>query len=282
LDALCWIPAQRFARAIIELDNQVEEVGLQEASRRTVQGYIGSLEVIGGENLPESGPVLLLSNHPGMTDSLSLFASLPRRDLSIVAVDRPFLRLLPNLHRRMIYVPEDVNGRMGVVRSVVQHLHNGEVVLICPAGHIEPDPAAMPGAVESLKEWSESIALFARLVPQAQVLPVIISGVVWPASLHTPLTRLRRQQKDRERLAAALQILAQTLRPGLRPVDVQVEFGPPVQAASLAVHTENAAIMRAITEQARSLIERHSEKITRDQLFRPALKPSQGIPSPVD
>jgi len=251
LDAVCWYPAHRFARQIIAFDNDSGKRGLKEAAEEILRGYIHSLQVEGAENIPHSGPVLILANHPGMTDTLSLFASLPRPDLYVVAADRAFLRALPNIAEHLIFVPDDTSRRTKVVREVVKSLREGNTVLICPAGQIEPDPAVMPGALESLKDWSESISVFTRLVPQTQIVPVIVSGVIWKATLNNPLTHLRKRQKDRERMAAALQIMMQLMRPSLRPVDVKVTYGPALQ-----VERDQGSIMPVVIEQVKLLIEK--------------------------
>jgi hypothetical protein len=253
LEALCWLPARRFANQMMDFDRRVGEEGLHPASRRTLSDYVSQLEVSGQENLPAEGPLLVLSNHPGLVDTLILFSSLPRPDLRIVASERPFLKALVNVSRQLVYVPDDPNQRMGVVRSVVSHLRAGGSALTFPAGEIEPDPASMPGALAALESWSESIAVFARLVPETRIVVAIVSGVIWPATLNHPLTRLRKQPKDRERIAASLQILAQTLRPSLRPVATRVGYSPPLPAGELA-SAGALALKEAIAAQARRLI----------------------------
>jgi 1-acyl-sn-glycerol-3-phosphate acyltransferase len=255
LQGLCWLPARRFAGQIAAYDRGVGEVGLGPASRQFLSAYVRCLEVEGQENIPASGPLLLLSNHPGLTDALALFASIPRSDLRVVGAERPFLQALPNIARHLIYVPEDPAQRMGVVRQVVNCLRRGQAVLTFPAGQIEPDPAAMPGAVESLRGWSESIAIFTRLVPQAQVVVAIVSGVFWPAALHSPLARLRRRPADRELMAAALQALVQTLLPFYQPVATRVTYSPAFRPAELAGSGEAPAVNQVITDHARRLIE---------------------------
>jgi hypothetical protein len=189
-----------------------------------------------------------------MSDTLALFASLPRRDLKIVAAERPFLNALGNVSRHLIYVPEDASQRMGVVRSAVAHLRRGGTVLTFPAGEIEPDPACMPGAVDSLRNWSESVAVFARLAPETRISVAIVSGVIWPASLRHPLTRLRKERKAQESIAASLQILAQILLPSFKPVRVRVAFSPAFQAGELASQGAKA-LMEAVTGEARGLIQ---------------------------
>lgn len=254
LEALCWLPARSFARQMAGYDRGVGAQGLRAASARTLSQYVRSPEVYGQEHIPPEGPLLVLSNHPGMSDTLVHFASLPRPDLKIIAAERPFLQAMTNVSRHLIYVSEEPEQRMGVVRAAVQHLRRGGAVLTFPAGQIEPDPACMPGAVESLANWSESVAIFARMVPETRIVTAIVSGVVWPAALHHPLTRLRRQQKDQERLGASLQVLVQTLLPFYRPVTTRIAFSPAFQARDLASAKDPAAILEAITSQARRLI----------------------------
>lgn len=255
LELLSRLPARRFARQMVAFDQRVARDGLGPASTVTLQGFTRKLELQGKELLPQEGPLLVLSNHPGMTDTLALFAGLPRPDLRIIAAERPFLRALQSVSRYLIYVTEQANQRMAVVRAATDHLRQGGAVLTFPAGEIEPDPACMPGARRSLESWSESMALFARLVPETQIVSAIVSGVLWPATLYHPLTRLRRQPKDRERLGATLQLLAQTALPFYRPVDIRVAFSPPRRAAELADPRDAAAFMAAVRAQARHLLD---------------------------
>ena len=243
--------ARRFAQTVAAFDGEVGERGLQAGSAWILKRMTRRLEVAGRENIPADGPVLILANHPGMADTIGLFTSVPRPDLRIIALARPFLHALPNVSRQLIYVPTE-GARMPVVRAAARHLREGRAVLTCPAGEIEPDPTVMPGAAASLQNWSQSIGLFARLVPQTRVVPAIVSGVVSPAALRNPLTRLRRARKDRERMAAALQVMI----PAYQGVTVRVAFGPPLAGAELvAGGVDAAAITRAVVERAQSLIE---------------------------
>jgi hypothetical protein len=251
LDAFCWPPSRRFAWQMVRYDQLVGELGLHLASQKTLPDYVQRLEIESGENIPLTGPVLVLSNHPGMTDTLLLFASLARADLRVVAARRPFLEALPNISRQLIYVPEQDGGRMGVVRAIVSHLRSGGAILTFPAGQIEPDPVSMPGAVESLAGWSESIALFSRLVPEVKIVVAIVSGVLWPAATQSRITHLRKQQKDRERMGAAIQILIQQTLPFYKPVTTRAVFAP----AEIPSSSDPSGITRAITAQARRLIE---------------------------
>lgn len=260
LDALCWLPARRFARQMVQYDQLVGQVGLHNASQQILINYVQRLEIDGQQNIPPEGPLLVLSNHPGMTDALVLFASIYRPDLRIVAAQRPFLEALPNINRKLIFVPEQDGQRMGVVRSVVSHLRLGGSILTFPAGQIEPDPISMPGAVESLAGWSESIAIFSRLVPDLKIVVAIVSGVLWPAATQSPVTRLRRQQKDRERMGAALQVLIQITLPFYRPVTTRVVFSQAITPTAIPGSDEAISITEAIKAQAHRLIEYSQER----------------------
>lgn len=254
LRSLFWFAGRRFARQVLDYDDGVERMGLQAGAERILNGFINSRTVTGVEHLPATGPLLILANHPGMTDTVALFASLPRADLKVVASDRPFLRALPATCRHLIFVPEHGEGRIAVLRSIAAHLRAGGAVLTFPAGDIEPDPACMPGALRSLERWSDSIGFFSRLVPDACIVPAIISGVIAPQSLAHPLTRLRRRQKDREKLAASLQIFVRSFAPRLWPVHVKVQFGPPLPSASLAGIREPGAATQVVIEHVRAFL----------------------------
>jgi hypothetical protein len=165
-----------------------------------------------------------------------------------MAAQRPLLAALPNTSRYLIPVPEGQSGRLGAVRTAARHLRAGGAVLTFPGGRIEPDPAVLPGALEALERWSESLDLFARLVPGLTVVPAVVSGVLSPTALRNPLTFVRRQSRDREWLAATLQMLT----PALRDVTTEVAFGSAVRAGEVP----DGSIREAVVGETRRLIER--------------------------
>src|SRR5215204_1706940 len=70
-------PAREFAQQMVDYDNLVGQVGLDEASCQVLQKrYIKDLRVHGRDHVPSSGPILVLSNHPGVSDTGSLFAAI--------------------------------------------------------------------------------------------------------------------------------------------------------------------------------------------------------------
>lgn len=244
--------ATTFARQLLDYDAAVGEGALPKGGLVLTKAYAGGLAVAGRENLPMTGPVLILSNHPGLTDTVALFSAIARTDLRVIALDRPFLRSLPNTARQLYLLPDDGPGRMTITRNVANYLRKGGSVLTFPGGEIEPDPLVLPGAVEALGTWSESVGLFARLVPQLRIVAAIVSGVLNPAAQNNPLVQLRKDKKKREFLGATFQILWKAYRTNT----VKVAFAPPLLASELtAVNPDPAYVTAQVVAAARKLIE---------------------------
>ena len=242
--------ARRFALVAHEFDCLVGEHGLAHGSAWLLNRMAAGARVSGAEHVPACGPVVVLANHPGMTDSVALIASLAvRPDLRVIALDRPFLRALPNVARHLIVVSEHEVRRTGVLRAGVKHLKEGGALLTFPAGEIEPDPATFGprAALESVLRWSASFVLFARRVPQTRFIPAVVSDVVSPQAQRHVLTRLRRSARDRQRLAAALQVAMRRYQQRV----AHVAFGPALDAGA----SEEEVLRAAIAGGIRDLIE---------------------------
>lgn len=247
--------ARKFAGQMVEFDNVVGELGLAEASRTIMQRqYVRDVRVHGGEYIPKRGPALFLSNHPGMADTISLFAAINRSDLKIIALHRPFLVSLLNVTRDLFYISDDASERMRAVRGVSAHLRNGGSALTFPAGEIEPDPLVHPDASDALDKWTDSAGVFLRFAPDTQIVPALVSGVIWERTARHWLTRLKRTRLEREKLAAALQLLAIITRDA-RPTTVHVQFAEPITLEEVG-STDSLAIHQVVIERMRSLIER--------------------------
>lgn len=246
-------PPQTFAHQMVEFDSAIPTHGLVEASRCAIQNYVDDIRVFGRERIPDSA-FLALSNHPGMTDTLSLFIALDRPDLRIIALDRPFLNALPNMSKQLAFVRDDSSSRMRMIRQLSTYLRNGGAALTFPAGHIEPDPDVHKGAVESLRSWTDSVGIFVRMAPEAAVLPVLVRGVVRKKTAYHPLTYLKRAREEREKLASALQLLAHVVLKQ-KDVHVRVQIGNPVYAKNLGT-TETKVIHQAVMAEMKLLIER--------------------------
>jgi 1-acyl-sn-glycerol-3-phosphate acyltransferase len=253
---LRWLfaqPARKFARQIMMFDDIVAEGDLADASRRIMQSnYVREVRVHGREHVPAAGPALFLSNHPGMADTISLFAAINRADLKIIALHRPFLESLENTTRQLFFIDDDPAKRMNAVRQVSAHLKHGGSVLTFPAGQIEPDPDVYPGALDSLNNWTDSAGVFLRFARDTKIVPVMVSGVLWEKTARHWLTRLKGTRAEREKLAAALQLLVIILR-NARPNTVHVRFARPITLEEIG-STDSQAIHETVIERMRGLL----------------------------
>jgi hypothetical protein len=252
LDIPFRLPAWRFARQMVEFDRRVAADGLRPAAVWARDMLSGKATFSGVEHIPQRGPVLVLSNHPGLSDTLNLFAAIPREDLKVVAAYRPFLQALPNLSTRMIYVKADASERMSAFRGVVTALKAQGAILTFPAGGIEPDPAMRnTDARASIESWIDSVALLAKLVPETAIVPVIVRGVFDGAAYRNPIAQRRATLAERERMAAMMQVMW----PGYQRNSLTVTFGPALSAHTLvAQHGDATGIMGAIKDAARALV----------------------------
>lgn len=254
INPLVWASTSRFVRVAEKFDRIVADSGFPAAAREILPKFLSRLEVKGQDAVPKQGPVLVAANHPGAADVLAIAGSLPRDDLKIVVSDLGFLRGLPNAARNFIYTPPmDSHQRMEVVRASIRHLREGGTLLIFPRGMVEPDPDHLPGAEASLSDWSASLGIIARAVPQVEIVTAIISGVLSRWSLSNPIARLRRHPRDRQRLAEFLQVIEQMVSP-LRPtVSARLSFGRPMRATG----QDPRSVTRQVVEDARRLLGKH-------------------------
>jgi hypothetical protein len=247
-------PPLAFARQVAEFDSAIATHGLVEASRLALRNYTDHLQIFGRDRIPaERSAFLALSNHPGMTDTLSLFVALNRTDLKIIALNRPFLNAMPNMSKQLAYVTDDAGTRFRLIRQISAHLRNGGAALTFPAAHIEPDPDVQKGSVDSLRSWTDSASIFIRMAPDTAVLPVVVRGVLRKNFAFHPLTYLKRARQEREKFAAALQLLAHVMLK-MRDVHVRVQIGNPIYARDLGT-TETKVIHQAVLAEMKQLIE---------------------------
>ena len=245
-------PARTFAQHMVEYDDIVGAHGIVEGAWNLSRRYVKDIRIIGADRIPESA-FLALSNHPGMTDTVTLFAALNRKDLRIIALDRPFLNALPHTTAQLFYVYDDPAKRMTLVRQVSAHLKRGGAILTFPAGHIEPDPDVYPGAVDSLQAWTDSVGVFIRMAPEAAILPVLARNVVAKKYANHWLLKIKKTKEEKEKLATALQLLGMVMF-NEKPVTVTIQIGKPIYAKDLGT-TETEVIHQAVLAEMKELIE---------------------------
>jgi 1-acyl-sn-glycerol-3-phosphate acyltransferase len=222
--ALLRPAARRIAREFAATDDAFGSRSVIDAARWTLDHFSATVEVAGLDRVPRSGPILLVANHPGLTDAVALIAALDRSDVRIVAADYPFLRAMRGLGSRLIFLSSGAS-QLGWIRAVSRDLRQGSVVLLFPAGRLEPDPTVF-GRRGALRPWSASVDIIRRFAPEAQVVPAAITGVLSERAFAHPLTRLRRAPLDRQRVATLIQMIDLHLR----PVTARIAFGEPIPA----------------------------------------------------
>jgi hypothetical protein len=207
------------------------------------------------ENIPAQGPLVIASNHPAAVDSLVISAHVMRPDYKVIIGDIPFFENLPHVREHAIFAPEDndMYGRMRAVRESLRHLKSGGALLIFARGGIEADPDFMPNPDGEFNQWSRSLDIFLRRVPQTRLLVTMVSGVIHQAVMRNPLMWFRKERSDRQRLAFGYQMMRQALSGrelfGLTP---RVTFGEIVEGA----HQD---VLGQVHESARRVLRQHME-----------------------
>lgn len=125
------------------------------------------------QNIPESGKVVFISNHPlGALDSLSL--------ISLIGSVRPDVKILANellfkiepLKNTLLPIDNVTNkSAKESVKLIMQSLKNEEAIIIFPAGEVS---RIRPSGIKDVK-WKEGFLRFAKKA-QAPILPLYIHG----------------------------------------------------------------------------------------------------------
>src|SRR5438552_17392599 len=208
-----------------------------------VEDATGGVVVERRERVPTRGPLLVVANHPGLSDAVALLAALGREDAWIVTANYPFLRAMRLASRRFLFVSDDQADRLSAFRNIVARLRAGDTVLVFPSGGLELDPAlSRDAALASLGTWSRSIELLARLAEDTLVIPAAVRGVVSRSAFDHPLAKRRGVPKVRPRMATLLQFAL----PAYRANPVRVSFGAPTVGGTRDLHAAVIEAMRIL------------------------------------
>ncbi len=225
---------QHFADLFAVLDAEIGPYGLTQAVRRLLPNFIAGCYHHGTSHVPSTGPLLVTSNHPGAAEAMTILALLQRDDVKIVISGIPFLTALSNVQQHFIRVTSDLATRSLAIREIISHLKNSGAVIIFPTGHMTPDPELTPDMALVFEDWSQSIALILRRVPGVKLLMTVISGVIEPRFLRSPLCKLRKSKRHQQILAEFMQIIWQMMHPATTTITPRVTFMPPISGSTLA------------------------------------------------
>ena len=100
--ALCRPAARRISSDMLRFDRLFATLGLRRGSLEVLAELVGEFEVRGSERVPSGGPLLIVANHPGLCDVLTILATVRRDDMRIVAAEYPLLRALTGINRHFL------------------------------------------------------------------------------------------------------------------------------------------------------------------------------------
>jgi len=251
-------PIRKMSTIVVELDRNIANKGFHTAVTQFMGYFIANTQIHGAEAIPQTGPLMVVCNHPAATDILLLIASIRRDDLKVLASDISIIQKLPNIAEHSIPVPYHIPSRLQTVRRVIQHLNSGGAILLFPRGDVEPDPTVSPGAEESLAGWSPSIELFLRRVPQTITVVAIASGVLSKKWFNNPLFRLWKKYEQRQKVAEIFQITSQLLTGKMPKSTPMINFSVPLTMDDLGgKNSPEGTLFVNLIEQARYLLAQH-------------------------
>jgi hypothetical protein len=256
---LFWLPTQIFGRIMAGVDRTVGEQGVPEAAKHLLSYFVDNVQVTGKENIPQEGPVLIASNHPGAYDSVAILACLSRKDVKVVVSDIPFLRSMPAASKMMVYATPGTQGRMTAVRGVVRQMQDGGALMIFPSGLVDPDPDVLPEAEQELNSWSGSLDLVMKKVPETRIIVTMVSGVLSPICLRNPLTRLMKKEWEQRKLAEFLQVIQQLALKRKFDLKPRLTFDVALTGSELLAQSRSPDLHQAIIERARQVLKIHMD-----------------------
>jgi hypothetical protein len=260
LTPIVWNPIYRFSEIAVGFDQRVRTQGFQYASQWILPKFISKTSVSGNVHIPKSGPLLIASNHPGAYDALVIAANIPRDDIKIIVnIPLDFIEEIPHTLKHFLYAPLDPHIRLTVVRSAIYHLRNGGALLLFASGGIDPDPAFMPGSENIIKEWSRSLEIFLRQVPDLQILITMIGGILSPKYINHPLTILRKSRRDKQRISEFLQIIHQMVSHRKFSITPKLTLGKLIDIGSRLGERNSPIVMADLIDKALKLFEEHKE-----------------------
>lgn len=136
----------------------------------------------GGENVPRSGPVLLIANHQSHFDPPTVAAAVFARRIEFVArvslFDVPILSPVISAYNTIAI--QENSSDTAAMKEILRRLGAGRCVLVFPEGSRSHDGAMIP--------FKRGISLLIRRA-RCPVVPIAIEGAfdAWPRRSHRPV-----------------------------------------------------------------------------------------------
>lgn len=221
----------RFARFALDLDDKIGAEGIAKATLWTMEQMSIYPSFANLENVPRTGPTLILSNHPGNSDFMMPLVAANREDAKIIASIHQLKHLIHG-QKYFIFSSEVDRKKKGeTTRIIIEHLKAGACVVLFPHGKLEPDPRWSVGARRTLLNWSNSMKRFVEAVPDVSVVPMVSSGTAHEKALNHWFFKTYRNEMARARNAVVLQTAMTFIQPGQWKMSPHAEIGRPIQGA---------------------------------------------------
>ncbi len=249
------LPIHRLSKLAVELDCNIAAQGWVSAVKLFMGHLVTRLDVHGQENIPTTGPIMVICNHPAALDIGVLAATIPREDLKILASDIPIVQMLPHVAAHSIPVYYDIPRRLRTVRDAIRHLKHAGAIFLFPRGNVEPDPAVSPGAEQSLDTWSPSIEVFLRQVPETTSIVAVAWSMLSPGWYTNPVTQLWKKYEQRQKVAEIFQIASQLVTGRTPSATPSIRFSKPLSVNDLGGEGASDGILfSSLVAQARQML----------------------------
>jgi len=251
--AAFWFASVPLGRILARFDSRIGDSGIARAAAAALDDL--GVDWARDSVPPSSGPLLVVSNHPGAYDALIVLAALGRADTAIVAGDRSLLRALPMLGRHLLFVREraDTASRALCIRRALRHLAAGGALVHFGAGRIEVDPA-FAGKDEHclLASWPSGTGALVRGAARAHglVAAAVVEGVHSARAKRLLATKLAER-----RGVTTFAPLLQVALPSCRDVHARVRFSEVVDAGALSAGASDEQTTMRVRSMALRLLE---------------------------
>ena len=248
-------PTRWLADLLSRWDRQIERESFVETARDALHLFTSGFELSSADEIPQTGPLLAVANHPGMYDSIGAIVTVGREDVRVVAARRECFRVLPHINQHLLTIEKDASLRLEAVRHIIQALKEGQAVIIFPSGRLEPEPSLMPGAADALEQWSASVGIFLSKVPETRLLPILISQTLSPKAWHSWLARLPKTQKHQHQAAMGWQFIKQRVsKDPAWKLPLRIDPGRVKTAIELDPSLDPKRLAQAVQDEMRSLL----------------------------